>query len=85
MASFSFLLSGSFRFRSIHFLGKKLFVGSLILFSFITLEECSQAFIPARNFEMMDMLCNYAGILSGSLLSMGLLYYQPSLARSSTG
>ena len=85
MATFSFLLNGCFRFRSINILNKNAYVGSLFILVFITLEECSQAVIPARNFEIMDMLCNYAGILSGSLLSTGFLYYQPSLAQSSAG
>lgn len=41
---------------------KKMLLGSLITLIFITLEECSQYYIPNRNFELMDMCCNYAGI-----------------------
>ncbi len=44
-------------------------LGSLIVTVAITLEECSQLFIPHRHFEIMDLLCNYAGILVGGYLS----------------
>lgn len=44
-------------------------VGSLFIAVGITLEECSQLLIAHRHFEIMDLLCNYAGILVGGYLS----------------
>ena len=48
--------------RKVTISNKKILLGSLITLIFITLEECSQYYIPNRNFELMDMCCNYAGI-----------------------
>ena len=55
------------------FVGQTYLLGSLLVACLITFEECTQAFIPARNFEIMDLVCNYAGIYAGGLLSMMLL------------
>lgn len=65
---FTLLLNASLQRSQVNLMGINLLTGSLIVASGITLEECSQAFIPARNFELMDMLCNYAGIFAGSFL-----------------
>lgn len=48
--------------KNVTIFNKKVLLGSLITLIFITLEECSQYYIPSRNFEIMDMCCNYAGI-----------------------
>ncbi|MFT5912343.1 MAG: VanZ family protein [Paraglaciecola sp.] len=48
--------------KKVTIFSKKVLLGSLITLIFITLEECSQYYIPNRNFEIMDMCCNYAGI-----------------------
>jgi len=37
--------------------------GSLLLFVFITIEECSQSLFPARSFSLGDLFSNYAGVL----------------------
>ena len=54
--------------RRVNILGYGVLLSSLLLAVGITLEECSQLFIASRNFEIMDMVCNYAGIYIGSLL-----------------
>jgi len=38
---------------------------SLIVLAMISLEECSQLFIANRNFELLDLCCNTAGIMAG--------------------
>jgi len=38
-------------------------LGSVLVFVFITIEEGSQHFISTRNCELLDLICNYAGIL----------------------
>ena len=48
--------------RKVTIFQRNILLGSLITLIFITLEECSQMYIPHRNFELMDMCCNYAGI-----------------------
>lgn len=64
----TFLLNASLGKKRVNLKGMKLLIGSLLVASVITLEEFSQAFIPSRNFELMDMVCNYAGIYAGGLL-----------------
>jgi len=68
LAVLSFLLNGVLHRRRLNLCGADLLSGSLLVAFGITLEECSQLFIPSRNFEFMDMLCNYAGIYAGSFL-----------------
>ena len=68
MVLLSCLLYYSLNQRRINILGRNLLFSSLLLATGITIEEISQAFIPSRNFEIMDMVCNYAGIYLGSLL-----------------
>ncbi len=68
LAVLSFLVNASMRRRRVNLLGVNLLLGSLLVALGITLEEISQAFIPSRHFELMDMVCNYAGIYSGSFL-----------------
>ena len=70
MCGLSYLLNGSLLRKKISFFKNTILLGSLLLAVFMTLEESSQAFIPARNFEIMDLLCNYAGIYAGGLLMM---------------
>ncbi len=68
MATLSLLLYLSLPHRRLNILGYGLLISSLLLAVGITLEEFSQLFIPSRNFEFMDMVCNYAGIYFGSLI-----------------
>ncbi len=73
MAVFSFLLNGTLKKRQLNLAGRQWLVGSLLAAFFITLEECSQAFIPSRHFEISDLVCNYAGIYAGGLLFLVIL------------
>ncbi|MEM6967470.1 MAG: trypsin [Bacteroidota bacterium] len=38
-------------------------LGSVLVFSFFTLEEASQALLANRNCELLDFICNSLGIL----------------------
>ena len=71
----SFLLNAALQGRQVALGRRKILLGSLLVGMAITLEECSQAFIPSRNFELLDMMFNFAGIYSGSTL----LAFFPSL------
>ncbi len=55
--------------KKLNILGKKVLLSFLVLVAGFTLEELSQLFIPSRNFEIMDMVCNYAGIYLGGQLA----------------
>lgn len=72
MVTFAYLLYHAIPHRRMNILGQAVLMSSLLLAFGITLEECSQIFIPSRNFEIMDMVCNYAGIYLGTQLA-GLL------------
>jgi hypothetical protein len=67
------LLNAALEFRKFNLFGFQLLLGSLLTATGITLEEISQAFIPSRNFEIIDMLCNYAGVFAGGILGLLLL------------
>jgi hypothetical protein len=43
----------------------RIMLGSLLLLVAMTLEEASQAFIPHRNFDLLDGLANIAGVFCG--------------------
>ncbi|GEM_PF-2857294 len=68
MMTLSYLFYHALNQRRVNILGHELLFSSLLLTICITLEECSQLFISSRNFEMMDLVCNYAGIYFGTLL-----------------
>ena len=60
---FSLCLNHVLSFRQISIFSKKLFVGSVLTFAFITIEEFSQIFFNSRTFSLADLLANYFGIL----------------------
>ncbi|RMG88674.1 MAG: hypothetical protein D6714_00295 [Bacteroidetes bacterium] len=74
LSGLTWLLNTSFPSRRYRLGGVILFGTSILLAIAMTCEEFSQIFIPWRNFEMMDLICNYAGILTGNFLS---LYKRP--------
>ena len=78
LTSLSFLINASLKSRRTGVAGLNVLLGSLLVGTLFTLEEFSQAFIPSRNFEILDMVCNYAGVYTGSLL----LFFFPSLTTS---
>lgn len=68
LASLSLLLNASLKQRRVNLCGLEVLLGSILVALGITLEEISQAFIPSRNFEWLDMVCNYTGIYAGGAL-----------------
>jgi len=64
----SFLLNLILKFRqfslsALNLRAVTLYKGSVIVFVFSLFEEFSQAFIPYRNFDLIDMAANFSGIL----------------------
>ncbi|MEM8524019.1 MAG: VanZ family protein [Bacteroidota bacterium] len=71
-----FLLIGGFAFfmnlvlknRKVSLGSWVVLLGSTAVFTLMTIEEFSQLFVATRNFELLDLACNYAGIfVIGSL------------------
>ena len=58
----SFFVNLLLKGKRISFFSTTVLLGSLGLLAFTTIEECSQHFLAHRNFELVDMACNYAGI-----------------------
>ena len=40
---------------------------AVVLLLIASVEECLQAFVPTRTFDLLDLACNYAGIVAASL------------------
>lgn len=72
MLVFSFLLNSSLKNRKLKVLKSKILLGSLIVFSIITIEEFSQLNLENRKFDLLDLACNYFGIVIGGFLSVRL-------------
>ncbi len=58
----SFFVNLLLKRKRITLFSSTILLGCLGLVIFTTIEECSQLFIARRNFELLDMACNYAGI-----------------------
>ncbi|MCU0348264.1 MAG: VanZ family protein [Saprospiraceae bacterium] len=69
MLLLTLLLYHAMKPRKVNIFGHGVLFSSLVLAIGISLEELSQAFIPSRNFDIMDMVCNYAGIYIGGLVA----------------
>ncbi len=54
--------------RTCNLVGVNLFVGSLLVVAFVTMEEISQLFIQTRTFDVYDWLADLAGIIIASCL-----------------
>lgn len=66
---FSMAVTAGLRFKKISVFSRRLFLGSVITFLFVTTEEISQQFIAVRNFSWLDLSANYLGIfVFGQLL-----------------
>ena len=65
----SWILIFAFNAKRLNLLGLSLFVGTIVTFSLVTLEECSQLLIATRRFELLDLLADYLGILVAEMLA----------------
>lgn len=70
IGTLAFFTNILFDLKRVSFLNKKILLGSLIITVFITIEEFSQIFLSNRNFDLIDLVCNYAGILVFGFLSV---------------
>ncbi|WP_420598213.1 VanZ family protein [Neptuniibacter sp.] len=63
------LLNLSTKCKCIPFRGCSIYLGSICVFIFVTLEEFSQHLIPTRTFDLKDCVASLIGILVFSFLT----------------
>lgn len=56
------LLNYGFGFRDMVLLGKKVMLGSIVIFAFAAAEEFSQIFLTTRSFDLIDLAADILGI-----------------------
>lgn len=59
----------AFRFKSVSFFSMELFLGTLLVLSFVIIEEFSQYFIPNRSFDLVDLSADFIGIFFFNLVT----------------
>lgn len=64
MGTMSFILNLALKIKEIKIRTFNLLLGSCIITVLITIEEFSQIFIQSRNFDLIDLLFNYLGIIT---------------------
>ena len=74
LGSLSFLINKALNNRSINWQKSPFLLGSCCLAAVMTLEEISQIWIVSRNFEWLDLACNYTGIYLGQTLGLSLIH-----------
>ena len=75
MCALGFTLNYALRARTVPLKCYRVQLGGLIVAVVITIEECSQIWIPSRSFDLLDLAANYAGILCAGWLTQR---YAPS-------
>ena len=68
LGGMTYLFNSAFNFPKIQIGNFAFLLWTLLIGIGITIEEFSQIFNPYRNFEIPDLICNYAGILMGNMV-----------------
>lgn len=63
MGIFSLLVNLVLQARTFQIWKLRYLLGSLIVLTIVTLEECSQIFVSGRTFDLSDLVFDYAGII----------------------
>lgn len=58
-----------FRFKTINVRGQNILLSSVVVFSFVVIEEISQLWIPTRVFDPMDIVSSFVGIVALSYIA----------------
>jgi VanZ family protein len=66
----AFLVNLALKNRKLKVLGRSCLLGSVMVLVFALLEECTQALLPTRNFELWDMVCDTLGIVLFSAFAL---------------
>jgi hypothetical protein len=73
MLTLTALTNLSIRCRRIRLASRSLLLGTVIVTAFVVAEEISQLWIPGRNFDLLDLSADLAGIACGGLIASRLL------------
>lgn len=63
------LLNLSTKCKCIHIINISFYLGSILVFMFVTLEELSQYLIPTRTFDLIDYAASLLGVLMFTFLT----------------
>ena len=69
IGTLAFTLNYALRARTVPLKCCRVQLGGLIVAVVMTIEECSQIWIPSRNFDLLDLAANYASILFAGWLT----------------
>ncbi len=72
MLTLAFTLNYALRARTVPLKCCRVQLGGLIVAVVMTIEECSQIWIPSRSFDLLDLTANYIGILCAGWLTCSL-------------
>lgn len=67
------LINLSFQNKKISIRSRKWLLGSVLVLIVVTLEELSQALIPSRNMDPLDLVANFIGVFVFGLLAKYIL------------
>jgi hypothetical protein len=65
---FAWLFNVAFRLGEINLIGLRIFVGTVVVVTGVTLEEIAQLWIHTRHFELIDLLADYLGIAAAEIV-----------------
>jgi len=68
MCILSIILTWISSFRSLKIRTYQIYYGTLTVFVFITAEEFLQRLSPYRTFDLLDLSCNYIGLVLASII-----------------
>tara|TARA_Y100000588_G_scaffold19630_1_gene20089 strand:+ start:460 stop:1029 length:570 start_codon:yes stop_codon:yes gene_type:complete len=68
VGTFAWLFNVAFRLGEINLVGLRIFVGTVVVVTVVTLEEIAQLWIPTRRFELIDLLADYLGIATAEIV-----------------
>lgn len=69
ISTLAFMLNYALRARTVPLKCCHVQLGGLIVAVVMTIEECSQIWIPSRTFDLLDLTVNYIGILCAGWLT----------------
>lgn len=65
----------AFKLKSFKVYSVELFLGTVLVSTFVIIEECSQYFIPNRTFDLIDLSADFIGIVFFNALTRYLRKY----------
>jgi VanZ family protein len=66
----------AFKLKSYKVYSMELYFGTVLVAIFVTIEECSQYFIPNRTFDLFDLLADFIGIVFFNFITIYLRKYR---------